>query len=118
MLQAMSMTPVTGRRVAVLGEMLELGDSSIALHEACGRAAARTGVDVLVAVGGPAADGYIAGAIAEGLPPAQTRRFADATSASAPVTALVRPGDVVLIKGSRGTRTDLIADALQVVESR
>lgn len=118
MLQAMSVTPVSGRRIAVLGEMLELGDASVALHDACGRAAARSGVDVLVAVGGRAADAFIAGAIAEGLPPAQTRRFADAASAAAPVVALVRSGDVVLIKGSRGTRTDVISDALQGVESR
>lgn len=118
MLQAMAVTPVTGRRVAVLGEMLELGESAVALHQACGRSAAEHGVDLLVAVGGPAADGFVAGAVAAGLPPAQTRRFADAASAAGPVAALVRSGDVVLIKGSRGTRTDVIADALQGVESR
>ena len=113
MLQTMAATPVTGRRVAVLGEMLELGDSAVALHESCGRAAARAGVDWLVAVGGPAADGLIAGAVAEGIPADRTRRYKDSQSASAPVVDLVRSGDLVLVKGSRGTRTDVIADALK-----
>ena len=113
MLEALQTTPATGRRVAVLGEMLELGDSARALHEACGQTAARRGVDLLIAVGGAPADGLIAGARAAGLSEAQTRRFKDASSAAAAITALVEPDDVVLIKGSRGTRMDLISDALQ-----
>ncbi len=68
MLQALAATQTAGRRIAVLGEMLELGDAAFALHEACGRAAVRCGVDLLVAVGGPAADGLISGAVAAGLP--------------------------------------------------
>lgn len=113
MLQALAATRVDGRRIGVLGEMLELGDAARSLHETCGRAAARAGVDWLVAVGGPAADGLIDGAIAEGLPAERTRRYADAPSACAPVVALVQRGDLVLVKGSRGTRTDLVADAIQ-----
>jgi UDP-N-acetylmuramoyl-tripeptide--D-alanyl-D-alanine ligase len=113
MLQALAATPAAGRRVAVLGEMLELGDAAAALHESCGRSAARSGVDLLVAVGGPAADGLIAGAVAAGLAADRTRRYPDSASACAPVAALVRAGDVVLVKGSRGTRMDVIADALQ-----
>jgi len=69
-------------------------------------------------VGRQAADGYIAGAVAEGLPADRTLRFADAQSASAPVVKLVQRGDFVLVKGSRGTRTDLIADALQAAGGR
>jgi UDP-N-acetylmuramoyl-tripeptide--D-alanyl-D-alanine ligase len=113
MLQALAATKVDGRRIGVLGEMLELGDAALSLHETCGRAAARSGVDWLVAVGGPAADGFVTGAVAEGLPADRTRRYADAQSACAPVVALVKRGDLVLVKGSRGTRTDLVADALQ-----
>lgn len=118
MLQALAATTVEGRRIGVLGEMLELGDAARSLHEACGRVAARSGLDWLVAVGGPAADGFVTGAIAEGLPADRTRRYADAQSACAPVVALVQPGDVVLVKGSRGTRTDLVADALQAAGGR
>ena len=113
MLQALAATPAEGRRIAVLGEMLELGDAAAALHEACGRTAARSGVDVLVAVGGPAADGLIVGAVAAGLGADRTWRYPDSASACAPVAALVRAGDVVLVKGSRGTRMDVVADALR-----
>ena len=113
MLQTMSVTTVSGRRIAVLGEMLELGDAALALHESCGVAAARSGIDWLIAVGGPAADGYVKGALADGFSAERTRRYRDSQSASAPVVDLVRSGDLVLVKGSRGTRTDVIADALK-----
>jgi UDP-N-acetylmuramoyl-tripeptide--D-alanyl-D-alanine ligase len=116
MLQALKATPGAARRIAILGEMLELGDSAFALHEACGRAAADSHVDVLVAVGGPAADGLIAGARARGLKDVQLVRFSDSASASGPVAALIQAGDLVLIKGSRGTRMDVIADALVAAE--
>jgi len=69
-------------------------------------------VDLLVAVGGPAADGLIAGAVSAGLPIDRTRRYPDSASACAPVMSLARSGDVVLVKGSRGTRMDVIADAM------
>ena len=55
------------RAIAVLGEMLELGDHSIAMHEACGRAAAAAGLSRLFAVGGPAARALANAAIAAGM---------------------------------------------------
>ena len=116
MLQALAVTPGAGRRLAILGEMRELGDNALALHEECGRAAGASGVDVLVAVGGPPADGFIAGAKAAGLTDAQLHRFTDSASASGPVAALIQANDLVLIKGSRGTRMDVIADALIAAE--
>ena len=112
MLEALGATPVAGRRIAVLGEMLELGESAYALHEACGRAAVASRVDELVAIGGPAAGGYVDGAVAAGLPRQRVHRFVDSASAADAVMALVRAGDVVLVKGSRGIRTDVIADRL------
>ena len=112
MLSTLAATAHGGRRIAVLGEMRELGDQALALHEACGRAAARAGVDWLVAVGGPAADGLVAGATAAGMPRDRILRFATSEDAAAAVAALVTAGDLVLVKGSRGTRTDVIADAL------
>jgi UDP-N-acetylmuramoyl-tripeptide--D-alanyl-D-alanine ligase len=115
MLAALAATPATGRRVAVLGEMLELGASSRALHEACGRAAAEAGVDELIVIGGSSADGLVDGAVAAGLVRARVHRFADSASALADVPRLVRGGDLVLVKGSRGTRTDLVADRLKEV---
>ncbi len=112
MLASLRATPVSGRRVAVLGEMLELGARARELHAACGRAAARAGVDLLVVVGGSPADGVVDGAVAAGLASDRVHRFTDSTSARDAVAALVRQGDLVLVKGSRGTRTDLIVDRL------
>ena len=84
-------------------------------HADCGRAAARAGVDILVAIGGPAADGLVDGAREAGLDARRIMRFADSLSAAEPVAVLVRSGDVVLVKGSRGTRTDIVADRLKAV---
>jgi len=118
MLQALSVTQADGRRIAILGEMLELGQSSLTLHETCGREAALAGVDLLVAVGGPAADGLVSGAVAAGLAESRTRRFADASSAAAAVSSIVGAGDLVLVKGSRGTRMDLVVDRLAAKGTR
>lgn len=114
-LQALAATPCAGRRIAVLGEMRELGDDAVRWHEDCGRAAADAKIDVLVAVGGPAADGLISGAKAGGMPAASLHRYAASEDAAPAVSAMVREGDLVLVKGSRGTRTDRIADRLREV---
>jgi UDP-N-acetylmuramoyl-tripeptide--D-alanyl-D-alanine ligase len=115
MLAALAVTETPGRRVAVLGEMLELGDQTRALHEACGRAAARGRVDALIVIGGPDADGLVDGAVREGLDRARIHRFADSSAAADAVVRLVAAGDLVLVKGSRGTRTELVADRLKAV---
>jgi UDP-N-acetylmuramoyl-tripeptide--D-alanyl-D-alanine ligase len=97
----------------MLGEMRELGDLATTLHVACGRAAAAAGVDELIVVGGPVADGLAKGARAAGLAAARIHRFADSAAAAAAASALVRVGDLVLVKGSRGTRMDIVADRLK-----
>lgn len=102
-----------GRRIAVLGEMLELGAHATTLHEEVGRAAAAAGVDVLVAIGGAAAAALAQAAVDAGLPRASVHHFAASGEASDAVATLVRPGDVVLVKGSRGVRTDLVVDRLR-----
>jgi UDP-N-acetylmuramoyl-tripeptide--D-alanyl-D-alanine ligase len=112
MLAALATTRAEGRKIAVLGEMLELGDRSRALHEACGAFAAAMSVGVLVVVGGPDAEGIVDGARAGGLPADRLHRAADSRAGADLVARLVRSGDLVLIKGSRGTRMDVIADRL------
>lgn len=114
-LQTLAATPASGRRIAVLGEMRELGDDAVQWHESCGRAAAEAGVDLLIAVGGPAADGLVSGARAGGLSADRVYRFATSDEAAGVVATLVMSGDVVLVKGSRGTRTDIVADHLKAV---
>jgi UDP-N-acetylmuramoyl-tripeptide--D-alanyl-D-alanine ligase len=110
MLATLAATATTGRRLAVLGEMLELGDAARRLHEACGRAAAAAGVSDLFVVGGPAVDGLVDGAIAAGLARDHVHRYADSAAAVDHVAAALAADDVLLVKGSRGTRTDVIVD--------
>jgi UDP-N-acetylmuramoyl-tripeptide--D-alanyl-D-alanine ligase len=100
------------RKIAVLGEMLELGDHAPALHDECGRAAAAAGVTLLFAIGGAPARALADAAIDAGMPPEAVSYFAQSADAVALIAAQVRRGDLVLVKGSRGTRTDLVADRL------
>lgn len=100
------------RRVAVLGDMLELGDRGPVFHEEAGRQAARTGWAPLVTVG-PLARRMAEGARDEGLDASEIASFAAPEEAAAAVPDLVRPGDLVLVKGSRGMRLETVVDALK-----
>jgi UDP-N-acetylmuramoyl-tripeptide--D-alanyl-D-alanine ligase len=100
------------RRVAVLGEMLELGEQAAELHTAVGRAAAAS-VDLLIAVGGDAASALADAAVAAGLPPAQVQHVANSEAAADMAVSAIRPGDVILVKGSRGVRTDHVVERLK-----
>jgi UDP-N-acetylmuramoyl-tripeptide--D-alanyl-D-alanine ligase len=101
------------RRLAVLGEMLELGEQAVALHEECGRAAARAGLAHLVTVGGAPALAMANAAVAAGMPASAVRHVEASDAAADVVAALLRPGDVVMVKGSRGVRTDIVADRIK-----
>ena len=95
-----------GRHVAVLADMLELGPDEAAFHRAVGARARDLGVDLLVAVG-PRAAAYPQGA--EGV---DSVVFTDTDAAVAGVPALIAPGDVVLVKGSRGMAMERVASAI------
>lgn len=103
------------RRLAVLGEMLELGRDAVRLHEACGRAAAEAGVDVLVTVGGEPARA-MGEAAAHSQSARRSRlivRHTDTSELAADlIESLVEPGDVVLVKGSRGVRLERVVERL------
>jgi UDP-N-acetylmuramoyl-tripeptide--D-alanyl-D-alanine ligase len=96
-----------GRLVAVLGEMAELGPRSQAWHRHIGRRAAALGVELLVGVGAPARD-YCGGAA--GVVP--TAWFGDLEDAAAGLPALLVPGDVVLLKGSRSAALERLEDVV------
>jgi UDP-N-acetylmuramoyl-tripeptide--D-alanyl-D-alanine ligase len=96
---------VAGRRIAVLGDMLELGPDELALHREIGGAAGQAGVDVLVTVG-PLAAAMLEAFDGEG------HAVADAGEAAALSLDLVAPGDVVLVKASRGVGLEVVAEAL------
>jgi UDP-N-acetylmuramoyl-tripeptide--D-alanyl-D-alanine ligase len=100
------------RRIAVLGEMLELGPESTQLHEECGRAAVSAHVDRLLTVGGAPARALGLAAIAAGLAPEAVTHVADSTAAADVAVGLVQAGDLVLVKGSRGVRLERVVERL------
>jgi len=100
------------RKVAVLGEMLELGHHSLALHRESGRAAAAAGLRLLFAIGGEPARALADAAIEAGMPASAVRYAEKSELAAREVTAAIHAGDLVLVKGSRGTRTDVVADRI------
>jgi UDP-N-acetylmuramoyl-tripeptide--D-alanyl-D-alanine ligase len=100
-----------GRRVAVLGEMYELGAMAPEAHRRAGGEAAAA-CDLLVAVGGANADEFSVGARAAGMKNGAIRRAADADDAADLLRRMLRPGDAVLIKGSRGVGLDRTVAAL------
>ncbi len=98
------------RRILVAGEMLELGEHGPALHAACGKAAAEAGLDIAVGVGGNAehlATAACAGGVASVFLP-------DAESAGRWLLLNMQPGDVVLVKGSRGVHLE---KAIEIVKN-
>jgi UDP-N-acetylmuramoyl-tripeptide--D-alanyl-D-alanine ligase len=88
--------------------MLELGELSPALHSACGRAAAETGLDLVVGVQGNAV--HLAAAACEG--GVASLFLPTAEAAGQWLGRTLRPGDVVLIKGSRGVHLERAIEAL------
>jgi UDP-N-acetylmuramoyl-tripeptide--D-alanyl-D-alanine ligase len=100
-----------GRRVAVLGEMLELGDASDEGHRVVGEAAART-VESLVVVGS-GADAIAEGALAAGMEAARVIRVTGVEAARDALVPRLRDGDVVLVKASRGVGLDRLVDELR-----
>ncbi len=111
-LDALGVSQTSGRRIAVLGEMLELGDQAVALHEACGRHAVAAGVQRLVTVGGEPARRLGTAAVAAGLPAAQVTHTATSDEAAAVLAGDLGAGDLVLVKGSRGIATDRVVAQL------
>jgi UDP-N-acetylmuramoyl-tripeptide--D-alanyl-D-alanine ligase len=97
-----------GRRVAVLGEMLELGRTSPAFHREVGQRASAA-ADVVVAVGGEGA-----AELARAVNGVEVHHVATAPEALELLRELLRPGDVVLVKGSRGIGLDTVVDGLRV----
>jgi UDP-N-acetylmuramoyl-tripeptide--D-alanyl-D-alanine ligase len=97
-----------GRRVLVMGDMLELGPRSVAFHKEAGQLAARSGVALLVGVG-PLSRHAVDAARRAGI---EAHAADDAAQAAQTVPGLTRPGDLVVIKGSRGVKLELVVDAL------
>ncbi|MET7441498.1 glutamate ligase domain-containing protein [Streptomyces sp. NPDC004082] len=97
------------RRIAVLGEMLELGDQAPSAHWGVGQEAGALGVDFVIAVGQDLAKQLALGAAAAGV---DVAIVGDNQTATELLEKMLQPGDVVIIKGSRGGMRWQIAQAL------
>ena len=107
--------PKDGRRVAVLGDMLELGKDSIALHRSVGEYLQSRGIDLLVAVGNDGVE-IAQGAAAQGMNPANILLFLDRNnieSITKGLTSRISAGDTLLFKASRGVRLERVVNALR-----
>lgn len=103
-----------GRRIAVLGDMWELGADEVRYHREVGAAAARAGAGWLVAVGRNA-DDVAAGAIGAGLPGDRVDCCASADEAAELLATRLSGDDVVLVKGSRGAKMEAVIERLRGV---
>jgi UDP-N-acetylmuramoyl-tripeptide--D-alanyl-D-alanine ligase len=112
-LETVKVATGSARKVAVLGEMLELGDHAVRLHEECGRAAAVSGLHLLIAVGGDPARALARAAVAAGMPDSAVLHAASSDDAARLALERVRPGDLILVKGSRGIATDRVVERLK-----
>jgi UDP-N-acetylmuramoyl-tripeptide--D-alanyl-D-alanine ligase len=113
-LETLCALPLQGRRVAVLGDMAELGAQSEAAHAEIGRRAAELGIGQLFAVG-RMAPVIAAAARAAGL--SRVIEFADVEAAKSAVKSFLKAGDVVLLKASRASRLERIAETLKPEQS-
>jgi UDP-N-acetylmuramoyl-tripeptide--D-alanyl-D-alanine ligase len=105
--------PCKGRRIAVLGDMAELGPHSQAAHEELGKRAAESGVGQLFAAG-KWASALATGAKAAGL--SRVLEIAEVGTAAAAVKSFLKSGDLVLIKASRSARFERIIELLRAAE--
>ena len=112
MIETLCGLPCPGRRILVAGEMLELGQDAGRLHYECGACASWSGVDIVVAVRGTARE-IVRGALESGMSASNAYFFTEVDPATDFVTRAVMPGDIVLVKGSRGTQLDRMIRALK-----
>jgi UDP-N-acetylmuramoyl-tripeptide--D-alanyl-D-alanine ligase len=101
----------SGRAIAVLGDMLELGERSADYHREIGACAAQAGIDRLFVLGS-FAQHVCEGALGAGLPGSRAGAYASLSELAAELAAVVRPGDVVLLKGSRRMQLEKLLDLL------
>ena len=104
----------TGRKIAVLGDMLELGDRAAAEHYRIGRIAAER-VDYVLAYG-KQADRVIGGCITGGMADSRAQAFTDQTALACELQRVARPGDVILFKGSNGMHMERVLEAFMKYE--
>ena len=115
-LETLRSLETTGRKIAVLGDMMELGKYSAEAHRQVGAAAAGV-VHQLITVG-PRAKLVAEAALAQGLSAAAIQSFDSSTEAAPAVAAMVTAGDIVLVKGSQSPRLERVSKALLAEPAR
>jgi len=100
------------RKIAVLGDMLELGKDEVDFHFQAGRQVALSGWDILVTVG-PLSQHMAEGAHSEGMRKNQIYSFQDSDKAAVQIWTLIQDNDLVLVKGSRGMTMEKIVERLK-----
>lgn len=116
-LQFLARLPVEGKRIAVLADMLELGEAAAKLHEEVGTLVAHSGVHHLVVLG-PLAQHIATGAREAGMGSAYIHTATSHQDVLTCLTPLLAPHDVVLLKGSRGMAMERLVEALAVDEGK
>jgi UDP-N-acetylmuramoyl-tripeptide--D-alanyl-D-alanine ligase len=112
MINLLGATPGYQRRILAAGEMRELGPSSPKLHREAGEHAAKTGgIDYVIGVQGDAVQ-TVEGAVAGGIPHERTKFFSTPAEAADFLAEFVKPGDLLLVKGSRSVKMERIVDSL------
>lgn len=113
-LEGLSERPGNGARLAALGDMLELGTQAEALHREAGALAGQLGIDHLFARGDHAS-GMIETALRSGVSHAEV--IQDPQSMAEAIRQSANPGDILLVKGSRGMRMERVIEALAAFET-
>ncbi len=115
-MEVLSVTPPLSdgefRRVAVLGDMLELGDYAAQAHYSVGEMASDFGLDCLVAVGKNASD-IANGAIGKGFKSSEIYMFYNTETAVEHIKEIIKPNDIILLKGSRGMRLEEVGTKIE-----
>ncbi len=111
-LQTLATLPRRGRIVAALGDMLELGEATAHCHRDVGALAARLGVDLLV-ICGKHNHAVKAGALAAGMPAQRLHAVSSHADGARIIKEFCQPGDILLVKGSRGARMEKILQCLE-----
>lgn len=109
-LSSLALIPQVNRKIAVLGDMLELGRYSVEEHERVGVLAAQN-ADILVSVGTRSRATHTA-ALAAGMPEERALSFDTSSEAAAALLTLIQEKDVVLVKGSQSMRMERVSEAL------
>jgi UDP-N-acetylmuramoyl-tripeptide--D-alanyl-D-alanine ligase len=116
--ELLATTPGYSRRILAAGEMRELGASSPELHRECGTTvAALKNIDWIIGVTGDAGE-FVRAAVEAGHDKSRAKYFDDSTEAAKFLAEFVRPGDLLLLKGSRGVRMERILEAIDSAHAR